>query len=77
MRRRVVLPRAVGPFKASSVAGRPGDWTELYDAVIRAVRRAGDLVVLPPARSPRPCHQWSFPQGSPIYVAGSGLVGRV
>jgi hypothetical protein len=52
MRRRVVLPRAVRSFKATSVAGRPGAWSDLYDRVIRAVRRANDLVVLPRTKSP-------------------------
>jgi hypothetical protein len=51
MRRRVVLPCAVGSFRARSVSGRPGEWTDLYDTVIRAVRSAGDLIVLPPVRS--------------------------
>ena len=46
LRRRVVLPFAPGRFRETSVVDRPGDWGPLYDRVVEAARRAGDLVVL-------------------------------
>ena len=46
LRRRVVLPFSPERFRETSVVDRPGDWGPLYDRVIEAVTRAGDLVVL-------------------------------
>jgi hypothetical protein len=46
LRRRVVLPFAPERFRETSVIDRPGEWGPLYDRVIEAVTRAGDLVVL-------------------------------
>ena len=46
LRRRVVLPFGRERFRETSVVDRPGDWGPLYDRVIDAAKRAGDLVVL-------------------------------
>lgn len=46
MRRRVVLPFVAERFKVTSVVDRPGNWGALYDRIVAAVRRAGDLIVL-------------------------------
>jgi hypothetical protein len=46
LRRRVVLPFGPERFRETSVVDRPGEWGPLYDRVIEAVTRAGDLVVL-------------------------------
>jgi hypothetical protein len=46
LRRRVVLPFEPERFRETSVVDRPGDWGPLYDRVIEAVTRTGDLVVL-------------------------------
>lgn len=63
MRRRIVLPFAAGHFRQTSVTDRPGDWASLYDRVIEAVRRAGDLVVLEDAG-----------EGSAAYRAANGRI---
>jgi len=52
IRRRIVLPRAVRAFEKSSVRRCGGDWPAVYQAVVEAVRDAGDLIVLPRTRSP-------------------------
>lgn len=44
--RRVVLPFAPERFRKTSITDRPGDWGALYDHVIDAVQRLGDLIVL-------------------------------
>lgn len=46
LRRRVVLPFAPERFRETSVVDRPGDWGPLYDRVLEAARRAGDIVML-------------------------------
>src|SRR5690242_3473732 len=46
MRRRVVLPFDAAKFRETSVTDRPGDWGPLYDRIVEAARRAGDLVAL-------------------------------
>src|SRR6187455_941285 len=46
LRRRIVLPFAPQPFRATSVIDRPGDWGPLYDQPIVATAAAGDLLVL-------------------------------
>ena len=46
LRRRVVLPFSPGRFRETSVVDRPENWGPLYDRVIEAVTRAGDLVLL-------------------------------
>jgi hypothetical protein len=46
LRRHVVLPFDPARFRETSVVDRPGDWGPLYDGIIEAVTRAGDLVVL-------------------------------
>ena len=45
LRRRIVLPFAPERFRETSVVDRPGDWGPLYDRIVEAARRAGDLVV--------------------------------
>jgi hypothetical protein len=46
MRYRIVLPFDPAKFRDTSVTDRPGAWGPLYDRVVEAARRAGDLVVL-------------------------------
>jgi hypothetical protein len=46
IRRRVVLPFAPARFRGTSVVDRPGDWGPLYDHIVEAACRVGDLVVL-------------------------------
>jgi hypothetical protein len=46
LRRRIVLPFDPERFRETSVVDRPGDWGPLYDRLIEAVTRAGDLMVL-------------------------------
>jgi hypothetical protein len=46
MRRRIILPFDPERFRETSVTDRPGDWGPLYERVIAAARRTGDLVVL-------------------------------
>jgi hypothetical protein len=45
LHRRVVLPQGVRRFRAGSVIDRPGDWGQRFDAICRAAKEAGDLVV--------------------------------
>lgn len=47
LRRRVILPTPPERFRETSVVDREGDWGTLFDEVVRQVRGAGDLVVLP------------------------------
>jgi hypothetical protein len=63
LRRRVVLPFAPGRFRETSVVDRPGDWGPLYDSVVEAARRAGDLVVLEGAG-----------EGAPAYAAANARI---
>jgi hypothetical protein len=63
LRRRVVLPFAPGRFRETSVVDRPGDWGPLYDRVVEAARRAGDLVVLEAAG-----------EGAPAYAAANARI---
>lgn len=46
IRRRVVLPFERARFRATSVTDRPGDWGPAFDALVKAVDKAGDLVEL-------------------------------
>jgi hypothetical protein len=50
LRRRIVLPFDPARFLATSVVDRPSDrpdgWGPVYDRLVEAARRAGDLVVL-------------------------------
>ena len=46
IRRRVVLPFERARFRATSVADRPGDWGPAFDAIVKTVADAGDLVEL-------------------------------
>ena len=46
VRCRVILPFDPADFRRTSVTDRPGPWGSLYDGIIAAVARAGDLVVL-------------------------------
>jgi hypothetical protein len=46
LRRRVILPFARAHFRETSVIDRPGDWGALYDQIIDAVEKPGDLVEL-------------------------------
>ena len=48
MRFRIVLPFDVDRFRRTSVADRPGDWTQRYDDAIREATANNDVVVLPP-----------------------------
>jgi hypothetical protein len=43
----VVLPFAPDEFRATSVADRSGDWTQLYDAAVATARERGRLTILP------------------------------
>ena len=46
MRRRVVLPFDATKFRETSVTDRPGDWGPIFDRLVEAALRVGDLVVL-------------------------------
>jgi hypothetical protein len=46
IRRRVVLPFERGRFRETSVADRPGDWTQRYDSALDEIERHRDLIVL-------------------------------
>jgi hypothetical protein len=46
LRRRIVLPFPPKRFRKTSVVDRPGDWGPVFDRLISAAERAGDLVVL-------------------------------
>jgi hypothetical protein len=46
VRRRIILPFDHDRFRETSVVDRPGEWGLLYDRVVEAVMREGDLVVL-------------------------------
>ncbi|MGG5890100.1 hypothetical protein ACLF3G_23510 [Falsiroseomonas sp. HC035] len=46
LRRRIVLPFALGRFRETSVVDRPGDWGPVFDRLVAAAEAAGDLVVL-------------------------------
>jgi hypothetical protein len=47
IRSRIVLPYAPEDFRRTSVEDRPGDWGAIYDPIIAAAERTGDLIVLP------------------------------
>jgi hypothetical protein len=46
IRRRVVLPFERVRFRETSVADRPGDWTQRYDTALDEIERHRDLIVL-------------------------------
>ncbi len=46
IRRRVILPFAPSDFRQTSVIDRPGDWGPIFDRIITAAERGGDLVNL-------------------------------
>src|SRR3954453_2388502 len=46
IRRRVVLPFDAAKFRETSVTDRPGDWGPIFDRLVEAALREGDLVVL-------------------------------
>lgn len=46
IRRRVILPFDAATFRKQSVVDRPGDWGPLFDRIVSAVERTGDLVLL-------------------------------
>lgn len=46
LRRRVVLPFQPQKFREKSVVDRPGVWGKLYDDILLAAERAGDLLVM-------------------------------
>jgi hypothetical protein len=46
LRRRIVLPFSPERFRKTSVVDRPGDWGPVFDRLILAAERAGDLIVL-------------------------------
>jgi hypothetical protein len=45
LQRRVLLPFDRETFRSTSVMDRPGDWGQLYDAVIDEVQQRGDLLI--------------------------------
>jgi hypothetical protein len=63
LRRRVVLPFDAAKFRDTSVTDRLGDWGPLYDRIIEAVRRTGDLLTLEDAG-----------EGSAAYEAANGRI---
>ena len=52
MRRRIILPFALGTFRETSVVDRPGYWGPLFDQVIAEVHACADLVDLGIASEP-------------------------
>jgi hypothetical protein len=46
LRRRIILPFPPDRFRQSSVVDRPGDWGRMFDRLVAAAEKAGDLVVL-------------------------------
>lgn len=46
VRRRIILPFALGAFRRISVVDRPGDWGPFYDRLVADARATGDLIVL-------------------------------
>jgi hypothetical protein len=46
IRRRIILPFERARFRATSVTDRPGDWGPAFDAIVKTVADAGDLVEL-------------------------------
>ncbi|PJG53332.1 hypothetical protein CVM73_20715 [Bradyrhizobium forestalis] len=46
LRVRIILPFAVQSFLESSVNDRPGKWQPIFDRMIEAAQRRGDLIVL-------------------------------
>lgn len=42
----IVLPFSRGTFRRVSVADRPGQWVKLYDRLVEAAERRGDLITL-------------------------------
>ncbi|MEO8255900.1 MAG: hypothetical protein ABI868_01005 [Acidobacteriota bacterium] len=46
IRRRIILPFERARFRATSVTDRPGDWGSAFDAIVKTVAAAGDLVEL-------------------------------
>ena len=46
IRRRIILPFAPSHFRQTSVIDRPGDWGPIFDGIITAAERSGDLINL-------------------------------
>jgi predicted acylesterase/phospholipase RssA/tetratricopeptide (TPR) repeat protein len=46
LRRRIILPFPPDRFRQTSVIDRPGDWGRVFDRLVAAAEKAGDLVVL-------------------------------
>jgi hypothetical protein len=44
--RRIILPFAPSHFRETSVIDRPGDWGPIFDKIITAAERSGDLINL-------------------------------
>lgn len=46
IRSRIILPFEPGQFRQTSVIDRPGDWGPVFDRIIAAAQRRGDLIDL-------------------------------
>jgi predicted acylesterase/phospholipase RssA/tetratricopeptide (TPR) repeat protein len=46
LQRRIILPFPPDRFRRTSVVDRPGDWGRMFDRLVAAAEKAGDLVVL-------------------------------